>query len=258
MKTRRTRNILSLLLVGVMVLSSNLCVYADSTASDWQTKKVNGYSYDYNSSVWQRNVPPGYTLEAVAQVITTDRKNAPTGYMGAQARLYTVGGMLKYSSAMMYNSSPSINVTAYSNATSDPAYFYAQSKVEFYNGDGYSPYTANKSPNAIIPTALDSNIGYNVNANNETYGSGLLAETIGIEPDLIAAVGRDGTEGYVRSEDLSPTVSNPKEAVIMAELAKTDRCIPLYSLDGEVIGEFVLNAVEDNEVNRINEFYNNY
>lgn len=84
-----------------------------------------------------------------------------------------------------------------------------------------------------------------------------MTETIGIEPDLIAAVGIDGTEGYVRSEDISPTPSTPQKAVAIASLAKTDRCIPLYNLDGEVIGEFIVNAVEDAEVNSIKAFYGN-
>lgn len=66
---------------------------------------------------------------------------------------------------------------------------------------------------------------------------------------------RDGIEGYVRSKDLSPTPSNPEEAVVMAELAKTDRTIPLYSLDGEVIGAFVVNAIEENVVNSIRVSY---
>lgn len=257
MKTKGRKTILSLLLIGVMVLGSSLCVYAD-TSSDWQTQTVYGYSYDYCSSIWNRYFTTGNTIEAVAEVITTNRKNAPAGYMGAQARLYNSSGTLVYSSSMVYNSSPVINVYAYSERTTSSGYFYAQSKVSFYNGNGYTSYTANKSPNAAVPSALNSNVGYSVNANNETYGLGILAETLGIEPDLIAAVGRDGTEGYVRSEDLSPTPSNPKEAVVMAELAQTDRCIPLYNLDGEVIGEFMLNAVEDDEVSSIEALHDNY
>lgn len=250
MKRKGMKSIVSFLLIAVMVFSSSLCAYAD-TSSDWQTKTVYGYSYDYCSSVWERGFTSGHTLEAVAQVFTTNRKNAPAGYMGAQARLYTSSGTLMYSSSMVYNDSPVINVYAYSARTTSSGYFYAQSKVSFYNGNGYTSYIANRSPNASVASVSDAYVGYGVNANNETYGSGLLSETLGIEPDLIAAVGRDGTEGYVRSEDISPTPSNPKEAVAMAELAKADRCIPLYNLDGDVIGEFVVNAVEDEEVNNI-------
>lgn len=177
--------------------------------------------------------------------------------MGAQARLYTSSGTLKYSSSMVYNDSPVVNIYAYSARTTSSGYFYAQSKVSFYNGNGYTSYTANRSPNASVASVSDSTIGYSVNANNETYGSGLLSETLGIEPDLIAAVGTDGTEGYVRSEDISPIPSTPKEAVAMAALAKTDRCVPLYSLDGDVIGKFIVNAVEDSEVNSIITSYKN-
>ncbi len=254
MKTRGMRNVLSVLLIGVMLLSSSLCVHAD-TSSNWQTATVYGYSYDYRSSLWNRYFNSGNTIEAVAEVFTSNRKNAPAGYMGAQARLYTSSGTLKYASSMVYNDTAVINVYAYSERATSSGYFYSQSKVNFYNGNGYTSYTANKSPNAAVPSALNSNIEYSVNVNNETYGSGLLADALGIEPDLIAAVGRDGIEGYVRSEDLAPTPSNPEEAVVMAERAKTDRTIPLYSLEGEVIGEFVVNAVEENVVNNIRASY---
>lgn len=44
--------------------------------------------------------------------------------------------------------------------------------------------------------------GYPINANGETYGSYLDRHKYGYAPDLIAALGDDGTEGYIRREDL--------------------------------------------------------
>lgn len=60
-------------------------------------------------------------------------------------------------------------------------------------------------------------------------------------PELIKAVGDDGTEGYVRYEDLNgPQPSNPDEAVKMSGI---DRVIPLYAEDGvTVVGKYTLSA----------------
>ena len=46
----------------------------------------------------------------------------------------------------------------------------------------------------------DSVDGYPTNANGETYGSYFDRHKYGYAPDLIAALGDDGTEGYIRRE----------------------------------------------------------
>lgn len=246
---KRICKLMVAIVMCMLMIGTSITVFA-STSSNWQTKTVYGYSYDYCSSVWERGFTSGHTLEAVAEVITTNRTNAPTGYMGAQARLYTSSGTLLYSSNMVYNSSPVINVYAYSDRTTNTGYFYAQSKVSFYNGNGYSSYVANRSPNATVTTT--STIGsYAVNAQNETYGSGLLAEELGVEPDLIAAVGVDGVEGYVRAKDIAPVPNTIEEALEMTENSKCNQIIPLYNLEGEIVGEFILTAVEDKEIDII-------
>lgn len=78
------------------------------------------------------------------------------------------------------------------------------------------------------------------NVNGETYGYAIQAETIGYEPDLIAATGTNGTDGYVRGTDLEgPIPSSPEEAIAMQ--STNGRYIPLYESDGEtVIGEFYI------------------
>ncbi len=81
---------------------------------------------------------------------------------------------------------------------------------------------------------------YHINANGESYGYGVQAEVIGYEPDLIAATGIDGTDGYVRRSDLEgPLPSSPGEALAMQ--SSEGRYIPLYKSDGETsIGEFYI------------------
>ncbi|WMM26057.1 hypothetical protein RBU61_05110 [Tissierella sp. MB52-C2] len=76
-----------------------------------------------------------------------------------------------------------------------------------------------------------------VNENGETYGENIFEDAL---PDLIAAIGDDGTEGYVREGDLrGENFKTPEEA--LQHIPKTK--ILLYEKDGKtILGEFTLNT----------------
>lgn len=96
-------------------------------------------------------------------------------------------------------------------------------------------------------------IGFNVNKNGETYGTGLQADILGYEPDLMLATGENDVLGYVRVTDLDePTPSSPEEAYKIQkqriEEKYTGRYIPLYESDGKtVIGRFLV-AFDEREI----------
>ncbi|MGX1829129.1 hypothetical protein ACWIE6_12790 [Paenibacillus taichungensis] len=82
---------------------------------------------------------------------------------------------------------------------------------------------------------------YPKNRNGQTYGSATEATSPETEPELIEAIGVDGTEGYVLKKDLDgEQPSTPEEAIALQNSRAADgRDIPLYDLDGEnVIGVF--------------------
>jgi len=95
---------------------------------------------------------------------------------------------------------------------------------------------------------------YDVNENGLTYGSAVFAVSPDTEPDLISAIGIDGTEGYVYSVDLQEDLpKTPEEAVIKTKALKENvqqvngsvivKTIPLYDIDGKtVIGEFAITS----------------
>lgn len=96
------------------------------------------------------------------------------------------------------------------------------------------------SSNVVFALPTEKRNQYEKNANGETYGYAIQSETIGYEPDLIAATGTNGEDGYVRGTDLDgPIPSSPEEAIAMQ--SSNGRYIPLYESDGEtVIGEFYI------------------
>ena len=79
------------------------------------------------------------------------------------------------------------------------------------------------------------------NETGQTYGSSLYCTSPETEPDLVKALGVDGTEGYALNKDLNgEEPKTPEEALaIQAKLPPEGRVIPLYAKDGKtVIGEF--------------------
>lgn len=105
----------------------------------------------------------------------------------------------------------------------------------------------------VTASSLDTPRPYQVNQNGQTYGGMNPYAAVPQEgPDLIAAIGIDGTEGYIYEGDLNgEQPSNPEEAQVYMENLKQraakaarsneeySRYIPLYDSDGvTVIGEF--------------------
>ncbi|MGG3885307.1 hypothetical protein [Brevibacillus panacihumi] len=169
--------------------------------------------------------------------------------------MFGIDGQIRQASSMTYNSKSIAGMFVYSPATANGNTYYAYSRAEFYNGNGYTTFTGYKYPvlkhpfiknmnTTDTPTAIKNLMAkteYEVNDNGETYGSALSAYTIGAEPDLISAVGTNGVEGYVRADDLTPKVSSIEEALEQNAENGDVRTIPLYAEDGEtVLGEFEL------------------
>ncbi|TSB47289.1 peptidase M56 BlaR1 [Alkalicoccobacillus porphyridii] len=88
---------------------------------------------------------------------------------------------------------------------------------------------------------------YPKNGAGETYGSALFVESSEEEPDLISAIGTNGTNGYVKKIDLDEVTGeadkpkSPVEALKKQEERERNQDIeiPLYKEDGKtIIGKF--------------------
>ncbi len=95
----------------------------------------------------------------------------------------------------------------------------------------------NPAPVPSGQTETKSDYVYPVNKNGETYGTSAFGN-----PDLIAAVGTEGQDGYIRERDMpGANVNTPEEAAKYMEWRKTQPStimIPLYDREGNVIGKF--------------------
>jgi len=93
--------------------------------------------------------------------------------------------------------------------------------------------TINQSPTEAL--------NYPKNENGQTYGSAADAASYETRPDLIRAVGMDGTVGYLLKKDIDGEQPNtPEEAIAMQNSRPPGgRNIPLYEVDGKtIIGVF--------------------
>ncbi|OME92225.1 hypothetical protein BK123_16585 [Paenibacillus lautus] len=85
------------------------------------------------------------------------------------------------------------------------------------------------------------NMNYPKNKNGQTYGSSADAASPETEPELISAIGVDGTAGYVLKKDLDgEQPKSPQDAIaIQNSRSPGGRAIPLYDVEGAtVIGVF--------------------
>lgn len=102
-------------------------------------------------------------------------------------------------------------------------------------GQNYPSNTRNQIA-VLAETTLTEDGAYPVNAAGETYGSVLLADMAGQNPDLISATNQKGVDGYIRIADVPTIGPDVSVAAIQA--------IPLYDMNGNVIGSFELEAPE--------------
>ena len=101
-----------------------------------------------------------------------------------------------------------------------------------------------KQVSTLAESMLTEDGTYPVNTAGETYGSVLLADMVGEDPDLISATNQKGVDGYIRVADV-PTI-NPAVSTAAVQM------IPLYDMNGNVIGSFELDIPEVDSTNTPN------
>ena len=112
---------------------------------------------------------------------------------------------------------------------------------------GYGIITSSSADdNGKISKTIDTIRGYfKTNDNGETYGTYIdKGDGEWEEPDLMAVIGVNDIEGYVKKVDLydeKKQPNNPEEAIDYMEKREKEgpRLIPVYEKDGKtVIGEY--------------------
>ncbi|WP_159883879.1 hypothetical protein [Paenibacillus puerhi] len=133
---------------------------------------------------------------------------------------------------------------------------HKSSWLSFTGGEKYTP----------APLEADTNLGagplststlvseekihpsYFRNKEGKTFGSAIYAETEEQMPDFVKAYGVGGTRGYLKKEDMHEEMPKTREEALALTLARKDREIPLYDVDGEtLIGVFLIQTPRTEE-----------
>lgn len=248
MKKFRTLNLAITMLLALCVTMSCLqfAVYAASAYSNESTATVNGYSYTYYSSVHNdANSTWGYGSAS------SNSGNVPTGYIGINARLYNSSGTLVKSSSWTYSDRVLSGLSVPSGSYTTKGTYYAKSQVQFYNGNGYTTYTCNATPNITrVMAAVPQEEPYEVNDSGLTYGSNYFSESIDDNPDLIRVIGINGVEGYIYSEDISWEPNSLDEVLDHIGSGEAESyTVPVYEEDGiTVVDTFEICAPDDIDI----------
>lgn len=231
-------------LCAALMLSGSVSA-ANSYDSSVSTSTVAGVEYEYWATLYMDS---STQFRASGWITRSDSQKIPSGTsVTAQAYLYDINGdTITKTGAEEHDSGTSFAYAITSTTRStDPV--YAQGKFVVKDGGTsktlYSYYTRAAGGTRSVSdtdtfieelarTTLGEDNSFPVNAQGETYGSGLLASLTGEMPDLISAVGADGTLGYIRDTDIPAVQDIAVEGI--------QGTIPLYDVNGSTIGEFIV------------------
>jgi len=257
------KNALISTLIGFVALTAfTSVVFAASVTSPVTFYgPVNGYTYTNRATV------ETYTsvddVLGGGDVTVQNASTVPIGYMGVMTQLYYEDTLCAQHN-WYYNDDAAKGITVYAQDNCGAGYYTARGQTAAYNGDDYDYYNILGTPKLYGGSddfsstinqettpkfTKEATSSFPKNKNGETYGS---AKNVAYDsqPDLIQAIGVDGTHGYVRAKDLyTEKPKNPKEAMAkQINIAPGSvREIKLYDENGErVIGTFKISEGSEN------------
>ena len=218
-----------------------LAYYDGTQDSPHKTVYAGDYTYDCYATLYYRS-----SSKACLWLVENGSQDGPASL---RACLYENGELIGNSGWDNSNSYIHfVNTRNYSVSGS----LAADGEYKAYHDQSKSDYTSGWSRQAehyysgrsATKEAVSS---YPVNQNGETYGSYLDRHTVGYAPDLISARGENGVRGYIRLEDFAPEMKSLAEVQVWQASVDADNMIPLYDLNGNVIGEYALGTTQEQE-----------
>ena len=238
-----------LVLVLSFVFALNLSYIAFAATADGASTTATYGSHAYTS--YNRIITNSSGVQAGTSI--TCSPTCSSGQIGIYPLLQNSDFLIVKSIGWVYNSTNNCTgiytTTGVHPATSGT--FYSGGTSQGWNDSNNRFYglSVPLSPGLTVGSSASGGTGiYGVNENGQTYGK-ITNETDLMDcPDLIGAVGLDGTVGFVLSKDLlySRTPASPEEAAALMNNKEhiQGRMINLYDSDGvTVIGQFFANSL---------------
>lgn len=228
-------------IILVLVMCSSLCVFASAAESkDSKTRTINANGT--SCKIWSTVFENRSTYRGATWIQTWDNSYLPAGSARLQSYLYDNTGTLATSSESTLPSDYYFHV-AYTEYKTARYFAFADGTVWVKNSSGgWDPHGTEQTPvfnfgkAAMLESAASTleNGRYPQNDKGMTYGSLAVANVAGEAPELIAAMGTNGKNGYIQRTDLLEEYDEEKYA------GSVGRDIPIYDLDGNQIDTFVM------------------
>ena len=238
------RRVCSVALAFAMLGVTTVFAATNAYESGHVTVDAGSKSYEIYSILYEDSTNR-YRASAWAEV--GDHSNVPAQYIGVDAWLCTPRDQILASTGFRYNSTNATFEYACTSSQYTANRVYASGEVDLYTGTKHVYETVPESPYAGGNTRssnLHEEVAFSVNVHGETYGTVKTAEIVGYKPDLIAAVGNGGVEGYIKMADMRPNITCEADIEAYYEKLETDPQIPLYDVNGNVIGTFTVGGSE--------------
>ena len=130
---------------GLVASGGSAAIAATVSSSVGDLGVHSGFHY-YNRAEALNTSDAGYTTTWVSGT-----KNAATGWIGSEGRLFTSSGALCRTSGMKYADGPAVSLTIPAVKGSCAAgYFYSYGKSATWNGNGYGYYYTFRTPNIYM------------------------------------------------------------------------------------------------------------
>lgn len=243
--TKLYRKIAALAVVAIMACCMVASAYG-ALYSPYTPLYANGLNYNARSILYDDG---GGTYRVGADIQTTNGAVMKRNSVGLMPQLISSRGdviataagklnntedsFLYYNPDRSYGASGAVACLAWVSFDGGYRYDY---RLHETNVAGYSRSADWEAQIAVLAeTTLTEDGAYPVNAAGETYGSVLLADMAGQNPDLVSATNQKGVAGYIRIADVPTIGPDVSVAAIQA--------IPLYDMNGNVIGSFEIGGV---------------
>ena len=147
MKKKQIRLLVSSFVGGVLIGSLFTVVSAASTSGSWGSLRTNQWLFLQKPGAALSENGSSLPVNATTEVDNSGTGLVPTGYMGAQGRLYKSTGSLCSSENTYYNQSATSNLSVIvSGDCGTGIAYYSKGLTTAFNGNGYDSYNTFQSP----------------------------------------------------------------------------------------------------------------
>lgn len=241
--------IVSLTLVAALFCTMSAAAFSEE--SSYRPISSGSYTFDIYAIL---NSDRNGKLSAGTWAQEQTAQKAPVGYISVLAQLVNRSGRALRQSQWVSNDVRTHFAYAYTDSfwmteevcsrglvsTPDLTKDQDTYRTNYYDSNSVPTFAAD------LMCELNENGEYPTNTAGETYGSTLLASVVGHQPDLIAAVGVHGIEGYIRDDEVNPNLFTKADYdAYLADLDKKGWQVSLYDLDGSVVDFFKIDKCED-------------